>query len=366
MLSLSGPFHLPEGDLLRTAELLGPALKELDGAKLFLTGTTGFVGKWLLGFFFFLSSEMGLRTDITVLTRRPRELLKSYPGLESIQGISFLEGDVRSFKRPGSKRNNYDFVIHGATDVVSQGVPWQDLDVAFTGTKNLLSQVAANTNTRLLVLSSGAVYPRSASLAETLNEGLFDPAGAVGPWSIYTAAKQLLEISVASLSHVYDFDWSIARIFALAGPHLPLDKHYALGNFLLSAMTSREIYVNGDGTPVRSYLYASDLTAWLIKILLCGESGESYNVGSDEQTSINDLAELVAKLLGATVNPSRGQTSEHGGHNPIYIPDISKTDTLLGLKPTVPLAESILATAEWVTEMISEHGYPNNNQKRTI
>src|SRR5260221_13883899 len=90
-----------------------------------------------------------------------------------------------------------------------------------------------------------------------------------------------------------------ARIFALLGPLLSLDIHFAAGNFIRDAMAGKTIVIEGAGKAVRSYLYAADLTAWLWTMLLRAPPGAIYNVGSEESAAIAQLGERVAGLLGA-------------------------------------------------------------------
>jgi dTDP-glucose 4,6-dehydratase len=163
--------------------------------------------------------------------------------------------------------------------------------------------------------------------------------------SAYGEGKRVSEW-LASQGINYGIEVKIARIFALVGPYLPLDKHFAIGNFLRAALVNEEIVIQGDGTPNRSYLYAADMAAWLWAILLRGVSGRAYNVGSDESVSIYDLAKRVCTVLGyeprvVLLQPQSEVIASH------YVPDIGRACNELGLLPPMPLDDAITRTARF-------------------
>ena len=105
--------------------------------------------------------------------------------------------------------------------------------------------------------------------------------------------------------------------------------------------------IRGDGTPFRSYLYAADLALWLWTILLRGEPGRPYNVGSDEAHSILQTAQAVNRALGTAVEIHVARQPTPGSGATRYVPDVGRAERELGLAQTVPLEEAIRRTVRW-------------------
>ena len=137
----------------------------------------------------------------------------------------------------------------------------------------------------------------------------------------------------------------LPRCFSFTGPYLNRNIHFAIGYFIRDALAGNEIIIQGDGMPLRSYLYADDLVEWLFRILECGRSGEAYNVGSDEAVSIADLARRVKRLLGSSGEVLiQGEKQSQLGANR-YIPDIGRAQKELNLQVRTSLDEAILRSA---------------------
>jgi nucleoside-diphosphate-sugar epimerase len=336
------PLLVPKEDLQRCHELLGPsAWQSLAGQKIFMTGGTGFVGKWLLATLLDADAAFNLECRITVLSRNPASFLKDWPAMAG--RVAWITGDVRDF-RIGSERQ--DVIIHAATDVAAQPSPQEVFDTCIEGTRQVLALARESGARRLLLLSSGAVYgplpPGMTHVPET-HLGAPDPLSVA---SAYGEGKRVSELLVAQAG-LNGLDVHIARLFAAVGPHLPLDKHFAIGNFLRAAINGNEIVVNGDGTPHRSYLYAADMSAWIWAVLFRGLPGRAYNVGSDESISISNLARRVCQVLDRPIRLNILQVAKPGVGASHYVPNVSRAQTELALSRPLRLDEAIARAAIW-------------------
>ena len=139
----------------------------------------------------------------------------------------------------------------------------------------------------------------------------------------------------------------IARPFAFVGPHLELDQGFAIGDFIRSTLASEPILIRGDGTPLRSYLYTTDLAVWLWTILFRGTPLRPYNVGSSHAISVRALAEEVAAILSPGLPIHVAQTPDPTKAALQYVPDVQRCAQELNLLQTVTLRDAILRTAEW-------------------
>jgi len=343
-------------DLAHTTTYAREALQVLANSRLFLTGGTGFFGHWLLESLLHANRELGLNIQATVLTRSPASLQQKAPHLAGDPAIHLHAGDIRSFEFPAEK---FTHIIHAAADVVTpgNGRPAYDLAESIVdGTRRVLQLAQSSGAGRLLYVSSGAVYGRSSTVPFTLETY----TGAPDPLSLqssYDEAKRMAEHFCVAYAEGTTLEPVIARCFAFVGPHLLLDRHFAIGNFIRAAIEGSAIEIQGDGTPRRSWLYMADLAVWLWTLLAQGQSNRAYNVGSDEDHSVASGARLVAQTLrpdgkgGSTLPVHIHTVANPASRVNNYVPSIERAHKELGLKVRVPLAEAVRRTARW-------HGFP--------
>lgn len=335
-----------EEDLAHVASSLKNVAGFLTGSRVFLTGGTGFFGKWLLHSFLALRKTCDLKTHMTVLSRAPERFLAAFPEFREQPGLKFLAGDVRRFALPDGA--SFDFVIHGATAVdakMEREHPDEVRSVIVDGTRTVLDFARRCSTRRVLFISSGAVYglqPQTLSHVPEIYEG--------EPVTAYGKGKKASELMCLEAS-AGAFDCVLARPFAFVGPYLPIDTHFAVGNFIRDCLEDRPIVIQGDGTPLRTFLYAADLAEWLWTLLLKGEHSKAYNVGSPEAISISDLAALVRQCAGSR-NEIIVQGVKKEGALPVrYVPSVERACAELGLVPRTALPAAVRRTIEWHRSM---------------
>jgi dTDP-glucose 4,6-dehydratase len=225
--------------------------------------------------------------------------------------------------------------------------PQAAIGVITDGTRRVLELASRSGVRRFLFTSTGAVYGRQPPELERIPEsysGKPDPTDLKSVYAVSGEAKRQAEL--LCLAQGDGLGAVIARCFTFSGPGLPLDGKFAFGNFLRDALEGVPIQLTGDGTPVRSYLYAADLTLWLWTLLLRGATGRAYNVGSEDPVTLRSLAETMAAELespGIQVlrQPAPGAPPDR------YVPSTARARGELGLRETFNLKDIIRRTAAW-------------------
>lgn len=338
-----------EPEWTRLPRANGPPWEDLRGARLLLTGGTGFFGAWLLETLTRAADE-GLDARATVLTRDPAAFRRSRPHLAGHPAVSLLAGDVLTLEPPAA---SFTHVIHAATPASARlnlEQPRLMFDTIVDGTRRVLAVARATGARRFLLASSGAVYGRQPPELSHLPEeypGAPVP-GAAG--SAYGEGKRAAEALCLESFGAGGPEPVLARGFAFCGPYLPLDAHFAIGNFVRDALAGGPIRVAGDGTPFRSYLYGADLATWLWTLLARGQAGRAYNVGSERAVSISELARLVARVLGCTRGVEVAVTPEAGRPAERYVPSTRRAREELGLDEGWTLEEAVARMAAFAKD----------------
>lgn len=341
------PYHPLEAELGCIFDRATSVWEALRGARIFITGGTGFYGTWLLESLVWAELRLQLGLEIVVLSRNPERLFSINSFLQNQPFLSSINGDIRNFPFPEGK---FSHVIHAATEAsekLNKDNPLLMIDTIVEGTRRALDFAVQAGAQHFLHASSGAVYgDLLASLGPVREDYKGGPDISQPKWA-YGEGKRLAELLCCIYRERHQISVTNARCFATIGPGLPLETHFAIGNFIADALAGRDIIVKGDGTPIRSYIDVADLTVWLWHILVFGKAGNAYNVGSEKGYSIGEIAYKVrdtlapnqeVKILGQAIAQQLAS---------IYVPSTLKAREELGLALTMPLEQSIRNTAAW-------------------
>jgi len=341
---------LPAEDLVHILAHTEHLWERARGRRIFLSGATGFFGAWLLESLAYCNRTLKLGLAATVLSRNPKAFALRMAHLASEPSIRMLEGDIREFEFPGER---FDYVIHAAASTSAEAAasPLELLSTLVDGTRRMLALAQTAGARRFLFVSSGAVYGRQPGHVTHIPEDYLGGPDWLDPNSAYAEGKRVSEQMCALHAREAETAFVIARCFAFVGPHLPLNQHFAIGNFIADALAGRNIAVRGDGTAMRSYLYAADLAIWLWTMMLEEPSAQArlrvFNVGSGQAISIGNLALNVVEELDPSLRVEIAQQPIAGIPPPQYVPDVGKAERALGLRPTIGLREAIKRTAAW-------------------
>lgn len=249
-----------------------------------------------------------------------------------------MVGDAASFTFPTA---HFDYVLHFATASAAEVSAGGTAAIMHTlaGTQRVLEFARSSGARRLLFASSGAVYGRQPPELERIPEDFRGGPDLADPASAYGEMKRLAELMCTTTKGV---ECVVARGFSFVGPYLPLTDKFAVGSFIRDALAGGPIRIHGDGKPLRSYMYATDLAIWLLTLLVRGRTSEPYNVGSDLAINLEELARNISSILG-------GIEIQIEHTQPLckaerYIPDTDKARTEFGLHICPPLSAALVRT----------------------
>lgn len=335
--------NYPARDLGQVVEQVGVRWTALDGARILITGATGFVGGWMLDSLTEARRGRRLGTQVVLVVRDRARLLARRPWVADADWIEVIESDVRDARVEGRLTH----VIHCASASSAsenRDDPAGVCDLIVRGTTRVMGIARAAGATRVLHLSSGAVY-RTPSAGPSLEHGAAAEGAAVSPADLFAHAKRLAEAVALREGPGAATAVVAARCFALLGPGLPLDGAFAAGNFVRDLLAGGPIVIAGDGRAIRSYLHAADLAAWCWVLLLDAPGGSAWDVGGTEEVSVRELAERIAAHRPTVRVEVRGAVG-HGAPDR-YVPDVGPAAEALGLTPRIGLDEALERMIAW-------------------
>jgi len=311
-----------EKDAMQSIERSGIDINSFKGKTVLVTGGTGFFGIWFLTCLVRIKEKIENDLRIITISRSPENFALNVRDKKILTNIEILKGDIKEIELDNIKITH---LVHMATTNASETFSGEDqlakIELLYGGTKNILKQCGP-TLEKVLFTSSGVAY--GINNKNRISESDFSGPNTIDTGSALGIGKLTAEYLVSYFAKKYGYKYSIARCFSFAGQFLPLELHYAFGNFINDFLNNNKIRVRGDGQDIRSYLYIGDAIAWLIK-LLEDPNDSIYNVGSEIEVKIEDLARKIASYKAGLEVVIEGDSKQDDNFNrPSYMPDTNK------------------------------------------
>ncbi len=312
-----------------------------------VTGGTGFLGTWIVETVATLNDEHRLGITLDVFARNVNDWAQRYPHLARRSDICLKSQDVRS---PFELAHNTNFVVHAAgipNNRVHASDPLRVQQTTILGLNNTLDAATQlDSLTRFLNVSSCLVSgtpDRSGALAET--DYFPMPCGQLH--TVYAEAKRSAENLATIYRSQFRMPVSTIRPFTFAGPYQPLDRPWALNNFLRDVLSGSDVRIHGDGMARRSYLYGSDAAWWTLAALVNGIDGGTYNIGSPTPVTHLDLVELIGQKVSSKPRVVLNTVPSRQGVQDDLFPNTSFTQQSLGVAQTCSLEQTVNKALRW-------------------
>jgi dTDP-glucose 4,6-dehydratase len=322
-------------------------LSALRGQHIFISGGAGFLGTWLLELVNVLNDRHDFGLRVTVFSRNARAFASRWPHLGLQKWACFQEGDIRYFAElPRDVR----YIIHAAALTDRRLCASQPSAVAETnslGTLRLLRAATLLENLqKFVLLSSGLVYGAQPWEVPQINEDFAGPLRCNDVNAVYAESKRFAEMFAQCAISESKLPVVTLRPFAFVGPYQSLQLPWAVTDFIRDSLNGGPIRIMGDGTTVRSIMYASDYAFWVLAALAGGHPRKIYNVGSPEPIDLGSLAQLITQYF-SPVPEIRTRLGQMGHDRNRLVPSIDRAAADLGVGITVPLSEAIQRTITW-------------------
>jgi dTDP-glucose 4,6-dehydratase len=315
--------------------------QEFGDSTITILGGTGFIGQWLIQALHEYGKNFGFVAQISVVTRNSKMAQAIFADFDCpIPKI--IEYD---FTNSSIELEKSDFFINGATPSRKK-TGLENTDAVYTSSENasnsiIRSALKHSNKPRVLNLSSGIVYGSQEFKVRNQSERSvsLQPDSRSG----YLNAKLTSEKIFAEATSAGIIESISPRLYAFAGPGIALDEHYAVGNFLRDGLKGEPIAIRGNPSTLRSYLYPTDLTIWILTALLTPRN-VNVNIGSESPITMLDLAQLISDMTsrrGVRVLGENQNTSN-------YVPSTKSFREVFGVSEGVKLETGLMHWIDWL------------------
>jgi len=323
------------------------ALNNFKNKTIFISGASGFVGKWIIETLNYLNRNHEFNTKIYAYASSMTEAAEEYPSIYNNELISLIDGDIKNLTEINS---SVSYVLHLAAtpdNRVYSSNPIKAMDDIINGTSKIL---AASSRLESLhnftILSSGAVNGPMPFKENLTSENCFYGFDSSSLSSFYAEPKRMSESLVQAYRSQFKMPVTIFRPFSFIGPYQFIDRPWAINNFIRDGLRGEAIRIIGDENTIRSYMYPSEMSLWILIGMSTDSRSNIFNIGSSDGKSLRHIAEVVEKCFGGNLGVSMNVLSNNYSKSK-FVPSIELIEQSLKLKLKVSTDDAIQKTIEW-------------------
>ena len=338
-----------EKDVEEMSLFLEKFYKKIEGKTFLITGGSGFIGTYLVETLSFLNKHK-LKKPCRVISCDNYITSVKSNKISTDKNIKHIKRDV---KIPFKVNGAINYIIHAAgiaSPVYYQKHPLETIDVAVSGTRNMLELAKIKKVESFLFFSSSEIYgdpnPNSIPTKETYNGNV----SSTGPRSCYDESKRLGETLCTIYFNLFKIPVKIIRPFNVFGPGMNHTDYRVIPTFVYNGIHNKEILIHSDGLQTRTFCYVTDAIRAFLMILFSNRNGQVYNVGNDKnEITMNNLAKLLNEILENKIKVRHvGYAKNYPQDEPRRrCPDLKKIKKEIGYSPKVDLKTGLSRTLDW-------------------
>jgi UDP-glucose 4-epimerase len=313
---------------------------EINGSRILVTGGCGLIGSTTI--------DILLRdykpAQIVILDNLNRGTVANVEEALKDPRVTWLREDIRDVAAVNKATQGMDAVIHMATLRITAcaAEPREALEVMCDGSFNVLDAAHKAGVKKFVTASSASVYGLADTFPTTEDHHPYNNR----TW--YGASKVMLEGLLRSYHDMYGLPYVAHRYFNVYGPRMDIHGKYTevLIRWMERISAGQSPLVLGDGKTTMDFVYIEDVARSNVLALASDVEDEVFNIASGTETSLNELAMALLKVMGSNLKPEYGPERKV---NPVSrrLADISKARRLLGYEPTVDLEEGLKRLVSW-------------------
>ena len=291
----------------------------LNNKSILITGATGLIGSFLVDVLMYRNLNFGGNITLYAVGRNDKTAKQRFEAAWEAPQFHFLQ---QSVEQPIKIDFKCDYIIHAASNahpITFSTDPVGTMQGNYIGMLNLLEFARKNFVKRTLFVSSGEIYGQSSNeTGSGFDENYSGTIDSTNSRSCYPISKRAAETLCACYTQQYGVETVIARPCHIYGATQTLDDSRVSAQFIRNVLAGQDIVMKSNGSQVRTYCYVSDCVSALLYILLCGATGEAYNIADKSSlVSIKELAEMVADVSHKQVVMEQPCDAEKSGYTKV-------------------------------------------------